>query len=102
MASSPDESSDYDAGIRSPLGDTLTLQNTRRPDAGSGTDGEHTEDLFLNIAQDTTPQRDDLDGVTTRTERRRVSLRVDCLSDIVSGIVLPIHLLVKSLRQIAY
>ncbi|KAF2817529.1 uncharacterized protein BDZ99DRAFT_513769 [Mytilinidion resinicola] len=71
MASSPDDSSDYDAGLRSPLGDTLTLQNTRRADAGSGTDGEPAEDLFLNIAQDTTPQKEDGDGGTTRTERRR-------------------------------
>ncbi|KAF2503161.1 hypothetical protein BU16DRAFT_521767 [Lophium mytilinum] len=98
MASSPDDSSDYDAGLRSPLGDTLTLQNTRRADTGSGTDGEPAEDLFLNIAQDTTPQREDADGGTTRTERRRVSLHVWlCLvEDAVWSELLSIHFLVCS------
>ncbi|OCK84218.1 hypothetical protein K432DRAFT_378794 [Lepidopterella palustris CBS 459.81] len=73
MASSLDESSDYDSGRRSQLGDTLTLNKHRTGDGsrngGSGTEADQNEDLFLNIAQDT-PQKGDGEEGIHRVERR--------------------------------
>lgn len=75
MASSVDDSSDYDSSFRSHGGSNLAIQDQHRTEGGSGIEGDQTEDLFLNIAQDP-PQKEDAEEVITRVERRRVSLLV--------------------------
>ena len=75
MASSVDDSSDYDSSFRSHGGSNLAIQDQHRTEGGSGIEGDQTEDLFLNIAQDP-PQKEDADEGITRVERRRVSLLV--------------------------
>ena len=75
MASSVDDSSDYDSSFRSHGGSNLATQDQHRTEGGSGIEGDQTEDLFLNIAQDP-PQKEDAEEGITRVERRRVSLLV--------------------------
>ena len=75
MASSVDDSSDYDSSFRGYGGSNLAIQDQHRTEGGSGIEGDQTEDLFLNIAQDP-PQKEDAEEGITRVERRRVSLLV--------------------------
>lgn len=70
MASSVDDSSDYDSSFRSHGGSNLAMQEQHQTKGGSSTEGDQTEDLFLNIAQDA-PQREDAGEGITRVERRR-------------------------------
>ncbi|CAE7014172.1 hypothetical protein CFE70_002480 [Pyrenophora teres f. teres 0-1] len=70
MASSTDESSEYDSGPRSRMEDYHAAHSGRGPPAPvtPGTDTEK-EDLFLNIAADTAPKQQRPSEVTTRVER---------------------------------
>lgn len=65
MTSSVDDSSEYESGPRSQPGDRDT-----------GTDGEQTEDLFMNIAADSAPKQRPADS-TARIDRLKVSALFD-------------------------
>ncbi|KAF2198627.1 hypothetical protein GQ43DRAFT_421985 [Delitschia confertaspora ATCC 74209] len=69
MASSIDESSEYDSGIPSQASDLRSRRNGRRTATSSVTDGEQTEDLFLNIAQDSPQNESKLEGLARRRTR---------------------------------
>ena len=72
MARSGEESSDYDSGMRSQSEDAHTVNGGHGAIDTSGTDEEHTEDLFLNIAEDNSPRAPLLDS-GLRSDRLRVS-----------------------------
>ncbi|KAF2001722.1 hypothetical protein P154DRAFT_521479 [Amniculicola lignicola CBS 123094] len=69
MASSIDDSSEYDSGLRSHSEDARAPRNGYGPGSNS-TDGEPTEDLFLNIAEDTAP-RESAGDAASRADRLR-------------------------------
>ncbi|KAF2708938.1 hypothetical protein K504DRAFT_408249, partial [Pleomassaria siparia CBS 279.74] len=76
MASSVDDSSDYDSGRRSQSEDAHFINGRRRRGATdtSGTDGEQGEDLFLHIAQDNVA-KDRLRLTTCKSRIARASNR---------------------------
>ncbi|OAL53043.1 hypothetical protein IQ07DRAFT_350464 [Pyrenochaeta sp. DS3sAY3a] len=67
MASSVDESSEYDSAPRSYTKDHRAPRKAQEADTSS-TDDEQTEDLFLNIAADTAPKQRPVDS-TSRIDR---------------------------------
>jgi hypothetical protein len=73
MASSTDESSDYDSGPRSRMEDYHAAHSGRGAPATPGADGDK-EDLFLNIAADSAPKpQRPAESATARVDRLKVS-----------------------------
>ena len=74
MASSIDDSSEYDSGVHSQPSNPPPAHRYRRGTiAGTHFDREQNEDLFLNLAQDSPTDASNGDG-TARGDKRRVSL----------------------------
>ena len=78
MASSTDESSEYDSGPRSRMEDYHAAHSGRGAPAPAtpGTDGEK-EDLFLNIAADSAPKPPRPENSTARAQLK-VSTQWNC------------------------
>lgn len=70
MASSVDESSDYDSGLRSQSDDARAVSSRRGATDTDGTDGEQGEDLFLHIAEDSAA-RESAAEAASRADRLR-------------------------------